>query len=89
MIGRHNIDEYRDANTALMRAEIDLCRSRDERLEILKKIVKFHSDYEAQMARRAADGRATEMDVNKAKVTTLEARIELLRESLEGQPPER
>jgi len=87
--GRANIDEYRNANIALMRAEMDLCRSRDERLEILKKIVKFHSDYEAQVARRAADGRATEMDVNKAKVAGLEARIELLRESLKGQHPER
>lgn len=70
--GRAGIDEYRDANIALMRAEMDLCQTRNKRLDNLQKIVKFHKECEAQVARRAADGRATEMDVNKAKVVRLE-----------------
>lgn len=84
--GRAGFDEYRDAKIALMRAEMDLCRTRNERLDILQKIVEFHTECEAQVARRAADGRATEMDVNKAKVVRLEVQIELVRESLKGQP---
>lgn len=82
--GRANIDEYRDAKIALLRAEMDLCSTRNERLDILQKMVQFHSEYEAQVARRAADGRATEMDVNKAKIAGLEAQIELIREKLKG-----
>ena len=85
--GRAGIDEYRDANIALLRAEMDLCKTRNERLDILQKIVQFHTECEAQVARRAAaEGRATGMDVNKAKVARLEAQIELARENLKGQP---
>ena len=82
--GRVDFNEYRDANIALLRAEMDMCRNREERLEIMQKIIQFHSEYETQVTRRAAEGRATEMDVNKAKVTRLEARIELIREKLKG-----
>ena len=85
--GRVGIDEYRDANIALLRAEMDLCRTRNERLDILQKMVQFHSECEAQATRRAAEGRATEMDVNKAKVARLEAQIELARENLKEQSP--
>jgi len=87
--GRVGFDEYRDANIALLRAEMDLCKTRNERLKILEKIVQFHRTCEAQMARRAAEGRAPEFDVDKAKIARLEAQIELARENLKGQSPER
>ena len=87
--GRVGYDEYRDANVALLRAEMDLCKTRDDCLKILVKIIQFHTECEAWMARRAAEGRATEMDVNRAKAATLEAQIELAREKLKGQSPER
>jgi hypothetical protein len=86
--GRIGLDEYMRANVALMRADMDLCKTKDERLEILQKIVQLHRECEAWIARRAAEGRATEADVKKAKVGTLEAQIELLREKLKGQSAE-
>ena len=86
--GRVGIEEYRDANISLLRAEMDLCKSRDDRLKILEKIVQFHTTCEERVARRAANGRATEMDVNKVKVARLEAQIELIRENLKGQSHE-
>jgi hypothetical protein len=86
--GRAGFDEYRDANIALMRAEMDLCKTRDERLDILEKIVQFNKTCEAQVERRAAEGRAPKFDVDRAKVATLEAQIELAREKLKGQSPE-
>lgn len=86
--GRVGIDEYRNANIALLRAEMDLCKTRNERLDILQKIVQFHITCEAYVARRAAEGRATQINVNKAKVARLEAQIELARENLKGQSPE-
>jgi len=87
--GRVSIDEYRDANIALLRAEMDLCKTRDDRLKILEKIIQFQTTCETWVARRADDGRATTMGVNRAKVATLEAQIELARENLKGQSPER
>jgi len=86
--GRVGIDEYRDANIALLRAEMDLCKTRNERIEILRKIVEFHKTFEEQIKRRADEGRTTRIDVDKAKVATLEAQIELARENLAGQPSE-
>jgi hypothetical protein len=83
--GRVGLEEYRDANIALLRAEMDLCKTQDDRLKILEKIIQFQTTCEAWVARRAAEGRATQMDVNKAKVARLEAQIELVRESLKGQ----
>src|SRR4030042_1423778 len=82
--GRVDFNEYRDANIALLRAEMDMCRNREERLEIMQKKIKFHSEYETQGTRREAEGRAHAIDVNKAKVTRLEARMELIREKLKG-----
>jgi hypothetical protein len=83
--GRIGLDEYMQANIALLRAEMDLCKTQNERIEILQKIVQLHRECEAWMARRAAEGRATEADVKKMKIGTLEARIELVREKLKGQ----
>ena len=87
--GRVGIEEYRDANIALLRAEMDLCKIRDDRLKILEKIIQFQTTCEAWVVRRAAEGRATKIDVNKAKVARLEAQIELARENLKGQSPGR
>jgi hypothetical protein len=87
--GRIGLDAYMDANIALLRAEMDLCQTLNERLEILQKIVQFHKECEAWMARRAADGRATQMDVDKVKVARLGAQIELAREKLKLQSTER
>jgi hypothetical protein len=86
--GRVSIDEYRDANIALLRAEMDLCKTRDNRLKILEKIVQFHTEYEAWVERKAANGRTTRIDVEKAKIARLEAQIELARENMKGQSPE-
>jgi hypothetical protein len=40
--GRIGLDEYIDANIALLRAEMDLSKTKDERLNILEKIIQFH-----------------------------------------------
>ena len=84
----NRIVEYRDANIALLRAEMDLCKTRDARLKILEKIVQFHTEYEAWVERKAANGRTTRIDVEKAKIARLEAQIELARENMKGQSPE-
>ena len=84
--GRIGLDKYMQANIALLRAEMDLCQTQNERIEILQKIVQLHRECEVWMARRTTEGRATEADVKKAKVAILEAQIELIREKLKGPP---
>ena len=82
--GRADPDEYRDANIALLRAEMDLCKTRDERIEILKKIIEFHKTHITWVERRAAEGRVPQYNVDKVKIAMLEAQIELARENLDA-----
>ena len=83
--GRVDISEYHDANIALLRAEMDLCKTKDERLDILEKIIQIHKNYEEQVAKKIAFGQSSKIELNKAKVAILEARIELIKEKLKGQ----
>jgi hypothetical protein len=82
--GRMDFGEYRDANIALLRAEMDLSKTKDERLDILEKIIQLHKKYEEHVTKMIAIGQSSEIGLNKAKAATLEARIELLREKLKG-----
>jgi len=80
--GRIGIDEFMDVNVELVRTELDLCRSRAERLEVLQKTVQFLTTCEGMVAKRAAAGRATEIDMGKVRAAVLGARIELAREQM-------
>jgi len=80
--GRIGIDEFMDANVELVRAELDLCRTKAERLEVLHKTVQFLTTCEGMVAKRAAAGRATEIDMGKARAAVLGAKIELAREQI-------
>jgi hypothetical protein len=86
--GRFGLDEYIDANIALLRAEMDLSKTKDERLNILEKIIQFHKKYEEHVAKMIAIGQSTEIGLNKAKVAVLDAQIELVREKLKLQSTE-
>ena len=86
--GRIGLDEYIDANIALLRAEMDLSKTKDERLNILEKIIQFHKKYEEHVAKMIAVGQSTEIELNKAKVAVLDAQIELVREKLKMQSAE-
>ena len=86
--GRIGLDEYIDANIALLRAEMDLCKTKDERLDILEKIIQFNKKYEEHVAKMIAIGQSTEIGLNKAKVAVLDAQIELVREKLKLQSTE-
>jgi hypothetical protein len=80
--GRIGIDEFMDANVELVRAELDLCENKAERFEVLQKTVQFLTTCEGMVAKRAAAGRATEIDMGKARAAVLAAKIELARERM-------
>jgi len=81
--GRIGIDEFMEANVKLVRAELDLCRTKAERLEVLQKTVKFLTTCEGMAVKRAGAGRATDIDVDKVRAAVLGARIELAREQMD------
>ena len=85
--GRMDMDEYVNANIALLWAEMDLSKTQNERIEILEKIIQFRKKYEEHVAKMIAIGQSSEIGLNKAKAATLEARIELIRERLKDQSP--
>jgi outer membrane protein TolC len=80
--GRIDVAELRDATVAMHRARADLCTTAAERAKVYETLVGLLRTYEEYTARRAAAGRATEAEVDRAKVATLEAQIELERQKL-------
>jgi hypothetical protein len=80
--GRSEAAEYAEARQAALLAGLDLCETRTERIEIRREILQWHVKAEAWAQQRVASGRATEMDLDKIRVTRLEAEIELLKEQL-------
>jgi outer membrane protein TolC len=81
--GRLDLTDIRDAKVAVLRAEADLCATPAERVKVYEKIVDLQRTYEADMARKAASGRAGQWEADKAKVATLEAQIVLEKLRLE------
>jgi outer membrane protein TolC len=75
--GRIDLTEMRDAEVAVCRAEADLCATPAERIKVYEKFVELQQTYETNTARKAASGRAGQWEVDKARVATLEAQIEL------------
>jgi len=80
--GRSEATEYAEARRAALMAGLDLCETRAERIEIRREILQWHVKAEAWAEQRVTSGRATEMDLDKIRVTRLEAEIELLKEQL-------
>jgi len=80
--GRIGIDEFMDANVELVHSELDLCENKAERIKVLQKTVQFLTTCEGMVAKMAAAGRTTEIDMGKARAAVLAAKIELARERM-------
>ncbi len=77
--GMATLVEWRDAKLALYRAQADLCTDRAKRIAVHEEMVDFLRKCE-QLAQRSADaGRATQIEVDRARVATIEAQIALER----------
>jgi hypothetical protein len=80
--GRVSGSEYAKAREAALLAGLELCNTKAERIEIRREIVEIYKVAEAWAKRRADTGRATQSELDEAKVACLEAEINLLREKL-------
>ena len=65
-----------DARIKLLNAEIDLCKMKRERIAFLDKIVQLHKDEEDRLAKMYACGRVTQLALDRAAVSRLEAQEE-------------
>jgi len=76
----------RNLTVALYRAQADLCTTDADRVQVYEKLVEALGVHEKLLERQAASGRAPEVQVDEARVATLNARIDLERLRL-GQAP--
>jgi hypothetical protein len=75
--GMMDLSDLQGPTVALYHAEADLCSTLAERIKVCEKMIDLLQTHETWVARRLEAGRAGPMDVDKAKVATLEAKIEL------------
>ena len=74
--------EYRQAKEAALRAGIDLCQSKDDRINIYREISKLYVQHENQLGSEVKSGKLHKSSLREAKIHRLEVEIELLREQL-------
>ena len=85
--GRADVLELSAMMTAMYRAEADLCRTDAARIKVHEKLVETLKTHEGLAVRRADAGRMTDWQLDKTRVATLEAQIELERLRLGQRPP--
>jgi outer membrane protein TolC len=77
--GRVSFDRVHQAMAAMLRAELELCESNKERIEVLKKIVAQAKEHEQNAIQRYKAGQASSSDTLMATADRLEAEIALER----------
>jgi hypothetical protein len=74
--------EYRQAQEAVLRVDIELCDSKDERTKIYNRIIQFYAEREKQIEVRMKLGQAHHSMIREAKLDRLEIEIEMLKDQL-------
>ncbi len=73
--GRIDLFEWRDANVALFKAKADLAADASEQIKVYEELVDFLRDCEQKARQRVDAGRASEADVQRSKLATIEAQM--------------
>lgn len=77
--GRATPSEWRDARVTLYRAQADLCTDRVARIAVHEEMVDFLRKCEQWAQRSAEAGQTPQVEVDRARVATIEAQIALER----------
>ena len=80
--GVTDMEQLRQAKINLLLADLDLAKTPAERIDIRSQIVQLYKEVEDNLTARVAAGRATSLELEKAKVNQLTAQIELVKEQL-------
>jgi len=73
---------WRDFTIAMFHAEADLALDNAERTKVYERLVEFVSTYASHVERNADAGRATVLELAKARILVLDAQIELEKQRL-------
>jgi hypothetical protein len=74
--------EYRQAEEAALRAGLDLCQSKEERISIFEEVLKSYATREKQLELEFELGYRPPADMREAKLARLGVEIALLKEQL-------
>jgi hypothetical protein len=74
--------EYRQAQEAVLRVDIELCDSKDERAKIYNRIIQFYAEREKQIEVRMMLSQAHHSIIREAKLDRLDIEIEMLKDQL-------
>ena len=78
-------ESVRHAELRLYKAELDLCETRQARIDVLNKIVSVYQEMEERMAQQVKQGVVAPEVVNEATINRLEAEIALEREKAKSR----
>ena len=85
--GERDLAEVLQAKIAVLKADIGLCATQDERIAIHQDIVQLHRKIEEMMQRTMADGHVSAIELAHVTVTRLDAEIDLAKAQLEMAAP--
>jgi hypothetical protein len=80
--GRVSGSAYAKTKEAALLAGLDLCNTKAERIEIRRDIVELYKEVQDLTKRRTDTGRASQSELDEARLARLEAEINLLKEQL-------
>ena len=80
--GSSHSPEYMQAREAVLRVEIELCDSKDERAKIYNEIIQFYTVREKQIEVAMKTGRGHHSEMREAKLDRLGIEIEMLKDQL-------
>jgi outer membrane protein TolC len=81
-LGVTDMEQLQQAKINLLNADLDLDKTPAERINIRSQIVQLYKEAEDSLTTQVAAGRATELELEKAKVARLTEQIELVKEQL-------
>ena len=85
--GERDLAEVLQAKIVVLKADIGLCATQDERIAIHQDIVQLHRKIEEMMQRAMADGHVSAIELAHVTVMRLDAEIDLAKAQLEMARP--
>lgn len=81
-MGRGSQRSLKEAQEAVFRVDIELCDTKEDRVEIYNKIIQFYAEREKGLESRVKAGRAPRAGLREATIDRLDVEIEMLKDQL-------
>ena len=81
-VGSSTSVEYMKAQEAVLRVDIELCDTKEDRTRLYNEIIQLYTDHEKLIESQVKAKQLFESDLNEAKLARLEIEIELLKDQI-------